>query len=303
MVKRAFRPYFCRTTDVQDTASYVLTDHKLLAGNYCVTCKKCKKPTTNWSEHQNRFGVAVSTNVTCPKCKKDIRGWTSKRVENKGKFDVNIKMVEFALRNQGYKIIQDFDIIFNSKIMASSNFFSCAKMIEGEGIQECEESLQRVRKVLHQILEIDQPDIGDVKNIEITCDGTWAQRGFVSKYGGVPVIHYSSGLVLDYEVLSKYCAVCNSHKDDESDAWYAAHENECQKNYEGSSPAMEVEGWKRLFRRSVEKGNFRYTKIVSDGDSKAFNAVKGAEIDGEVEITKEECINHVAKRMGKALRD
>ena len=60
-----------------------------------------------------------------------------------------MKMVNFALRNQGYKTIQDYEMIFNTKIMASSTFFKIAKIILERGIEDCEESLRRAREVLH----------------------------------------------------------------------------------------------------------------------------------------------------------
>ncbi|KAK4311968.1 hypothetical protein Pmani_016559 [Petrolisthes manimaculis] len=59
-------------------------------------------------------------------------------------------------------------------------------------------------------------------------------------------------------------------------------DGECVNNFDGSSPAMETEGWMKLWKRSVEKCNFRYTTVISDGDSKAYSS---------------------AKRVGKALRD
>ena len=43
--------------------------------------------------------------------------------------------------------------------------------------------------------------------------------------------------------------------------------------------------------------------MLCDGDSKAFDAVTELKVYGEdVAITKEDCINHVSKRMGTALR-
>ncbi|KAK4316439.1 hypothetical protein Pmani_012403 [Petrolisthes manimaculis] len=53
----------------------------------------------------------------------------------------------------------------------------------------------------------------------------------------------------------------------------------------------------------MEHCKFRYTTVVSDGDSKAYATVKKMKPYGEIEIEKEECINHVAKRLGTALRD
>ena len=44
--------------------------------------------------------------------------------------------------------------------------------------------------------------------------------------------------------------------------------------------------------------------MLCDGDSKSFNTVSVSKVYGDnVEITKEDCVNHVAKRMGTALRN
>jgi hypothetical protein len=42
--------------------------------------------------------------------------------------------------------------------------------------------------------------------------------------------------------------------------------------------------------------------MVSDGDAKAFEAIRKMKPYGAIDITKEECVNHVSKRLGTALR-
>ena len=59
---------------------------------------------------------------------------------------------------------------------------------------------------------------------------------------------------------------------------------------------MEVEAAKRIWQRSADTG-LRYTTMLSDGDSKAFDAIVSMRPYGDVDIKKEECINHVAKRL------
>lgn len=63
-----------------------------------------------------------------------------------------------------------------------------------------------------------------------------------------------------------------------------------------------LEEWKRkwLWRRSENIG-FRYVEIVGDGDAKTLNELKAANVY-DCEIKKIECVNHVGKRMGTALR-
>ncbi|KAK8371952.1 hypothetical protein O3P69_016295 [Scylla paramamosain] len=250
-----------------------------------------------------RFGAVRRIHSQCEVCGEEEQQYTSNRVAPRGKFDANVKLVEFALSNNGFKTIEDMEETFENKFMSSASFHKIAKTVETEGITKSEEALSDACKLVHKFIESQEPGAPTVKDISVTCDATWSKRGFVAKYGVVPVIHLETGLVLDYELLSKYCHYCEIHQNDEGD-WYSDHEQHCQKNYEGSSPAMEVEGWKRLWMRSIEKCKFRYTTVISDGDSKAYTAIVNEKIYGEdIEVKKEECINHVAKRVGKALRD
>lgn len=66
---------------------------------------------------------------------------------------------------------------------------------------------------------------------------------------------------------------------------------------------MEADIAVKIWNRSVEKHNMRYTKFVGDGDSKAFNSMTESSPYGEHVIKKAECVGHIQKRMGKGLRD
>ncbi|GFW63501.1 uncharacterized protein TNCV_401671 [Trichonephila clavipes] len=106
----------------------------------------------------------------------------------------------------------------------------------------------------------------------VAVDGTWQKRSYTSLNGVVTVTSIDTGKVIDVDILSKYCACKN----------LPFHENDCKRNYVGSSGAMEIQG---------------------DGDCKAFDAVKKKNIYGnEYPIEKLECIGHVMKRMGTRLR-
>ena len=63
-----------------------------------------------------------------------------------------------------------------------------------------------------------------------------------------------------------------------------------------------VESAKVMFKRSIRKYGLRYTGILSDGDSSMFTGLTRAKIYGETLIIKQECINHVSKRMARALK-
>ncbi|KAG0411149.1 hypothetical protein HPB47_011715 [Ixodes persulcatus] len=57
-----------------------------------------------------------------------------------------------------------------------------------------------------------------------------------------------------------------------------------------------------LFERSWQRHNLRYTTVLSDGDNHTFLALQEAQVYGYIAVNKEDCANHVQKRMGTALR-
>ena len=67
---------------------------------------------------------------------------------------------------------------------------------------------------------------------------------------------------------------------DELSAWQEKHKLDCCINFDGSSKAMESEAARRIWGCSVAKHNFRYIKMLSDGDSTAFKAVKAIKCYG-----------------------
>ncbi|GFU72822.1 uncharacterized protein TNCV_2782871 [Trichonephila clavipes] len=76
------------------------------------------------------------------------------------------------------------------------------------------------------------------------------------------------------------------------------------KNYVGSSNAMEVKAAEILWKRSIKNCGMRYVSILSDGDAKTYQHLSSLNVYGNcIKIAKEECINHVAKRLGTGLRN
>lgn len=98
------------------------------------------------------------------------------------------------------------------------------------------------------------------------------------------------------EILTKYCYTCKKSKGN-IDTHF------CNKNFAGSSGAMEVEGAKRVFSRSEPTRKVRYKYYLGDGDSKGFQSVTSSKPYGDgFQIEKPECVGHVHKRMGGRLR-
>ena len=78
-------------------------------------------------------------------------------------------------------------------------------------------------------------------------------------------------------VLSKSCKVCKEaqrtmgSESQEFLNWMKKHQDSCNSNFNGSSPAMEAEGASILWSRSVEKNKLLYTVVISDGDAKTIS--------------------------------
>ena len=139
-----------------------------------------------------------------------------------------------------------------------------------------------------------------------SCEFRWLvddARAHTSAYGIGCVIDTMTGLCVDLSVLSSYCQRCSDAQrrfgkhSPEFEEWFGNNRSECNRNFDGSAGGMEAAAAEQLWERPVERHGFRYTTIVSDGDAKAFQHLCDRRMYGKVELKKEECINHVAKRL------
>ena len=119
-------------------------------------------------------------------------------------------------------------------------------IIEKDTLEEMKSAGLGLRKVF----EKDDQNVTDetVLDIAVSFDGTWGKRGHTSLFGIVFVIFVDTGEVLDYHVLLKFCKSCSVWEAKKNDdpfkyaEWKISHASDCTMNFEGSSPAMEVEG-------------------------------------------------------------
>lgn len=85
-------------------------------------------------------------------------------------------------------------------------------------------------------------------------------------------------------------------------AWHAKHVPDSQKNIDCNNGQMEVQAALLMFQRSLDKYKLRCTTMLSDGDSRTFHALTEQAVYGFIKVDKKDCINHVYKHMGAALR-
>ena len=129
--------------------------------------------------------------------------------------------------------------------------------------------------------------------------------------GVVFILSVATGEVLDYVVKSLRCHECVTHntryRNDVSgfNTWYEGYKHKCSINHVGSSGSMETSGAIDIFLRSIVKRSLMYNIFVGDGDSDCFGkvSVECAKLGIGYEIIKEECVGHIQKRLGTALRE
>ncbi|GBM85862.1 hypothetical protein AVEN_192600-1 [Araneus ventricosus] len=103
----------------------------------------------------------------------------------------------------------------------------------------------------HEILSYNELASPSDKNdgiidITVSYDVTWQKRGHTSLYGISIVVDNLTDLVIDYDILSKYCSECTTARRDLGEhnvnfsIWHKTHSPEYSESYVGSSNVMEV---------------------------------------------------------------
>lgn len=299
-----------------DAPDYKLIDIRCLQNLFAnLLCPSCKQQSLQFKT-SNRYGFAHTMEVECEECLHSVESPSSHKIEGSAALDVNRRMVKFfATTGQGFSSLEKFCMVMNMESMSNNSFDKHMSAISLHSKLAGQLNLEKARDRVRQFYENpeNQPrptstssDSSEYLDLSVSFDGTWHKRGFTSNYGVGIVIELYTGLVVDFCVMSKYCHTCAITKSElgeespEFHFWMEGHKDNCSINYTGSSPAMEVHAVETLWKRSLDYG-FRYTTILSDGDSKAFSHLQSLHIYDK-EIVKEECVNHVAKRLGTGLR-
>lgn len=286
---------------------------ELYTGMLCTYCGKQNL----CANTVDSLGFAFKIVVKCNNCNSLIKEiLSSPRVAHhettRAPFEVNRRMVDTFLDiGKGFASMQKYCMGMGMTCMSSTAYSKhISKLASDNSNLVSTEVLRKAHTIIREAhiesdpsLEKDQPI-----DIAVSYDGTWMRRGHSSLYGIGIVIDIMTGLVVDYEILSKYCSLCSQNEKkmscEQYAVWYEGHKTsgDCESNFDGSSNAMEAAAAEILWKRSIDFANFRYTTMLSDGDAKTFSHLQNLKVYGnEVNIQKEECINHIAKRLGKGL--
>jgi len=264
-------------------------------------------------ESTERQGLASKLVIKCCECNHMSTFLTSSKA---GRFfEINRRVVlALHLIGRGLSDLEKFCGIINMPHpMARNTFIKHSTALHCAAMQLDQESIRVAGEEMRRKVLTDSPDLASLSgpvDIEVSVDGTWQRRGYSSLYGVVLAIAAASGKVVDFAVKSRICISCQHHAKldpncDEYKRWAEAHiaNGECSKNFDGSAKAIECTAAVEIWRRSVSLHNLRYTTFIGDGDSKSYPDVVADQPYGEdVEIVKSDCIGHVQKRLGAALR-
>ncbi|GFU84609.1 uncharacterized protein TNCV_1686621 [Trichonephila clavipes] len=225
--------------------------------------------------------------------------------EAKNSHDINSKLVSaFLSIGRGHAALETFSSVLNMPTMDRKTFAKCMHNLSVKNKEVKKKMLEMSRQAAR---EAHVKVVASLKNqkiidVSVSYDGTWQKRGHTSNLGLGIIIDILSGLVLDFEVLSKYCHNCVVAGRDmgvdsaEFHIWQKGHADECDKNFDGTSGAMEMHAALIMWRRSISDCQMRFVSMLSDGDSKTFQFLSDNKIYGsDIKIEKEECLNHIAK--------
>lgn len=276
-----------------------LVDLQILAEIFAMLCcPEChSSPLYLKDDLAKKNGCASSIKLSCNECRWYKEFFTSRRIG--GAFDVNQRLV-YGMRciGQGFSGANKFCTMMNlPSLPTKKNYSKLSKSLNTAVYDVAKESMADAGRETKSLLGSD---------CGVSVDGSWQKRGYVSLNGCVTAISIDTGKILDIEPMSRYCKGCqaNDKLDKQSEKYkiWKANHVKCNANFKGSAPAMEAEGAERIFKRSVENHGLYYTDFYGDGDSKSHPRVAKVYEEVGKSVKKLECIGHVQKRMGAALR-
>ena len=256
----------------------------------------------NLSLEENLFekmGCAAQLVLKCSMCDYE-RGFQTSKKCGKG-YEVNRRLV-YSMRQcgVGYGGIKKWATFMNMpSTMCQTSYDKINILVKDAAKAFALKTMKDAAEVIHQNENSDVVDIG------VSVDASWQRRGYCSLNGVTTAISVDTSKILDTHPQVKHCQKCalkmrlKKENIEAHNAWKCEHK--CTINHVGSSGAMECEGAKAIFKRSVPNHKLRYTEFFGDGDSKSHPAVMNTYTG--IDVKKQECIGHVQKRVGNRLRN
>lgn len=176
-------------------------------------CSKCLKGKLQLWEKPNGCGLARTSVLLCSniKCKNATDLPTSeKKCIGKSRFyDVN-RRSKLAMRliGRGRAALVKFTAVMNMPgPVKKKSFATHVSRIAKVSKLVAEADMKKTGNCIRKEIRLKKDEIMD---LSVSCDGTWARRGYQSLYGMVSAIHVESGKILDFETKSKVCYKCRA---------------------------------------------------------------------------------------------
>lgn len=151
----------------------------------------------------------------------------------------------------------------------------------------------------------------------VVVDGAWTKRSYGhsynSNYGVGVIMGRHTGKVLAANIRQKVCFVCSFFRGrgktppPEHLPFCASNDDcstsdQCSKNWDKPSTAMEADSILEGFRNSIQDHGLMYDCFVGDGDSSVHLAVINVYDKYGIQVKKIECINHMVRNLNSHLR-
>ena len=164
----------------------------------CAVCKECLQGTLQLFERVSGCGLARTLVLQCSNndCRTFMELPTSERIiRGKARFyDVNRRSA-LAMRiiGRGRAALTKFCAVMNMPgPVAKKSFQTHVKAIARVSKEVAETEM---KKAVEEIRAAANAGNNETLDISVSCDGTWARRGFQSLYGMVSAIHVDTGKV------------------------------------------------------------------------------------------------------------
>lgn len=237
------------------------------------------------------FGLSSNMSIKCLNCNFIVPFATTEKLNKQS--SINLQFVcGMRVIGRGHSSAKKLCATLNMPCMTKRTYRLCERKLLVASTSMAKDSMNEAALEVKNIKNCSNMP---VMECGVSVDGTWQRRGHSSLNGCVAVLSINTGKLLDLEIMSKFCRICNRLKTSKS-----LVEHACTCNHLGSASSMESVGAYRIFERSCITRSLKYVDYYGDGDSQGYLAVK--DVYGVDSVTKYECIGHIQKRVGSHLR-
>lgn len=199
--------------DTESKDEYIIVSleniKKLFANVKCPTCEhKCLLLSSN-----GKIGFSTNLKLSCDNCHENVSSvTTSESCCESNSPDINLRITQaFSHIGKGYSAIEKFCMIMNIAPFSSATFAKCLKKLNDAQSIATQNILSHIHKEVKKA-QVSPNTVNNLCDIAVSFDGTWLTRGHSSLIGVSCVIDIVTGYVVDFEVMSKVCRLCDATK-------------------------------------------------------------------------------------------